>query len=140
MDFGLADGAGGQAAGDIVERAVEQLEAAEGGGVADACDGLDGRVDLELVGFAFLVRDGACVGGLDGEGLDRVEQVGDLGEGGLCGGDDGGGPLAVLDGLLDAFEIGRDALGHDEARGVVLAAVDLQARGEAFEAQLEIRS
>src|SRR5262249_36733044 len=80
-DLGAGDGRGGQAGDDVVELAVEQLQAAEGRRVGDARDRLDRRVDLQLVGGPLLVADGARVGGLDDQALDRGEQVADLRQG-----------------------------------------------------------
>ena len=62
------------AAGRVVERAVEQLHAVELRRVADAVDAVEDRVDLELVGLDFLGRQGAGVGGLVGQALDFQQQ------------------------------------------------------------------
>src|SRR5690606_25670802 len=112
-------------------------EAGELGGVADACDGIDGRVDLRLVCFQFALGEGAGVGGLHHEGLDGIEQVVHFAEGRLGCGDDRAGAFTVLDSLFGAADVRADALGDDESGRVVLAAIDAQTGREPLEADVK---
>src|SRR5205085_3941947 len=82
------DVGGVHAARDVVQAAVEQVEPRERGGVADAGDALDRRVDLELVGGDFVGREGAGVGGLDDQALDVEQQRRDFAQSAFGGGDD----------------------------------------------------
>ena len=47
-------GAGVHAAGDVIQAAVDKVQAREAGGAGDARDALHVRVDLQLVGLQFL--------------------------------------------------------------------------------------
>ena len=65
LDVQRLDRVAVDAAGDVIQVAVEQMQAGECGGVADARDALDGGVNLKLVGFDLVLREGAAVGRLD---------------------------------------------------------------------------
>src|SRR5205085_7220705 len=66
-DVQRLDVGGVHAAGDVVQAPVQQVQAGERRGVADAGDALDGGVHLELVGVDLFGRERAAVGGLDDE-------------------------------------------------------------------------
>src|SRR5690606_9592551 len=124
--------------GRVAQLAVEQLLALEGHAAGQAVDGVENRVDLELVGLDFLLAEPAGVGGLVDQALELVEQAADLGQAAFGGGDDVAGALGVAHGGHDAGLLGAEVLAGDEAGGVVGAAVDLQTGREPLEAGVEL--
>jgi hypothetical protein len=78
-----------------VEVAVEELDALEAGGAGDAVDGLQDRVDLELVGLPSSSGEAGLAGGGGDQALELGEQAGDLLQAALGDVDDLVGALGV---------------------------------------------
>ena len=96
----VVEGAGGDAAGGVVEVAVQQLLALEAGRAGDAVDGAQDRVDLKLVGRDFVGAQAAGVGRLADQALELVQQVADFVQATFGGADDVAGAVGVVDGLV----------------------------------------
>ena len=74
--------------GDVeVEGAVKQLATLERRDLRNAIDRLQGRVDLQLVSSDLLVAKRACVGCFGHQTANVVQQVADLSESAVRGGD-----------------------------------------------------
>src|SRR5207253_728628 len=86
----------------------------------------------------FFRAQAAAVGGRADQALELVEERADLVEATLGGADDVARPLGVVDGRADAGLLGAEVLAGDEARGIVLTAVDLQTGAQPLEAGVEL--
>src|SRR5262249_36767991 len=116
----------------------QQLHAVELRRVGDSVDAVEDGIDLELIGFNFLTREGAAVGGLVGQAFNLQQQGGDFAQRAFRRVDHVVGAAGVVDRLVDAGDLGGKVFAGDEARRRVLARVDLQTRGEALEAGRQV--
>ncbi|CEK19611.1 hypothetical protein CTKA_02246, partial [Chthonomonas calidirosea] len=113
---------------------VEEVLVAKLGLFGDTLDGLDGGVDLGLVGFDGGDVVDAGVGGMHSELSDVVEEVADLGEGAVGGFDEVGGVLSIGDSLIEAGDLRAQVFGDDEPCGVIGSGVDAQTARELLDA------
>jgi hypothetical protein len=98
--------------------------------LGDAVDRLEDRVDLELVGFLLLRGEAGAAGGGGEQALELGEQAGDFLQAAFGDVHDLVGAVGVADRGVDGLDLGAQVLAGDQAGGVVLAAVDAEARAQ----------
>src|SRR5207253_7770039 len=76
VDVHVGKVGGVDAAGGVIQRAVEQLDAVELRRVGAAVNAVENGIDLNLIGGDFFLRQRAGVGGLAGEALHFQQQSG----------------------------------------------------------------
>src|SRR5205814_9801164 len=112
------------AAGAVVQRAVQQLDAVELRGVGDAVDAVENRVHLQLIGLDLIRRQRTGVRRLIGQRLRFQEQGGNLAQRAFGRVDHVPGALRVVDRLVDPGNFAAKTFAGDQTGRVILAAVD----------------
>ena len=139
VNLEVGNRSGVDAVGDEVEASVEESSSLELGDLGDAVDGLERRIDLQLVGRDLFGTHGPGIGGLGDESADVVQQGTDLSEGTIGRGDHLVGTFAVGDRPFDPDDVAAEDFAGDESGGVILPGVDSQTGAQSGERLLEHR-
>lgn len=135
VDVGQAQGGGFARGGGEIEDhrlggSVEQSPPAVGRGAADAVDGLDCGIDLDLLGLHLGIAEHAA-GGFHDVAADGVEQTAHLRHAGVGHMNDPYGPRRILVGSLEGGQFRSERFDRDQAGRIVGRAIDPLERGKA---------